>query len=202
LKPSFVHRTAALCSVEPLTPEATLKACTINPIHPPGYSLTNANPSAQKFWTLWNVATPALDCTLAAPAQLSAGFYQIMTAEAHLWRTFRIPSSLCPQVDPAAIEADRQNLKDSVFRIKHGAEWLYDAAFLQSVGRLAPPSDNGPHASVLAAYQRFLSEVRGLAPTTIAQHLPEVSALLRHALPEGEALDFSVRSTSSLTVRE
>jgi len=62
------------------------------------------------------------------------------------------------------------------------------AAFLQSVGRLAPPADNGPHASVLAAYQRFLSEVRGLAPTTIAQHLPEVSALLRHALPEGEAL--------------
>src|SRR6266446_1247797 len=58
------------------------------------------------------------------------------------------------------------------------------AAFLQSVGRLAPPSDNGPHASVLAAYQGFLSEVRGLAPTTIAQHLPEVRALLRHALPE------------------
>ena len=27
----------------------------------------------------------------------------------------------------AEIEADRQNLKDSVFRIKHGAEWLYDA---------------------------------------------------------------------------
>jgi integrase/recombinase XerD len=62
------------------------------------------------------------------------------------------------------------------------------AAFLQSVGRLAPPSDNGPHASVLAAYQRFLSEVRGLAPTTIANHLAEVGAVLRHALPEGERL--------------
>src|SRR6266481_7840523 len=54
-------------------------------------------------------------------------FHQIMTAKAHLWRTFRVPSSMCPHVDPAGIEADRQNLKDSVWRIKHGAEFLYDA---------------------------------------------------------------------------
>ena len=54
-------------------------------------------------------------------------FYQILTAKAHLWRTFSIPSSMCPHVDTAGIEADRQNLKDSVFRIKHGAEFLYDA---------------------------------------------------------------------------
>jgi hypothetical protein len=51
------------------------------------------------------------------------GFYQLCTAKAHLWKTFRIPSSLCPHVEPATIEADRENLKDSVFRIKHGAEW-------------------------------------------------------------------------------
>jgi hypothetical protein len=55
------------------------------------------------------------------------GFYQICTAKAHLWRTFRVPSRLCPHVKPSDIEADRENLKDSVFRIKHGAEWLYDA---------------------------------------------------------------------------
>jgi hypothetical protein len=55
------------------------------------------------------------------------GFYEIMTAKAHLWRTFRVPSSMCPHVPAATIEADRENLKDSVFRIKHGAEWLYDA---------------------------------------------------------------------------
>lgn len=54
------------------------------------------------------------------------GFYQICTAKAHLWRTFRVTSSMCPHVDPAKIEADRDNLKDNVFRIKHGAEWLYD----------------------------------------------------------------------------
>jgi hypothetical protein len=34
---------------------------------------------------------------------------------------------MCPHVSKAEIEADRENLKDSVFRIKHGAEWLYDA---------------------------------------------------------------------------
>jgi phage terminase large subunit len=54
------------------------------------------------------------------------GFYQICTAKAHLWKTFRIPSSLCPHVEPATIQADRRDLKDNVFRIKHDAEWLYD----------------------------------------------------------------------------
>jgi phage terminase large subunit len=57
----------------------------------------------------------------------SGGFYRICTAQAHLWRTFRVPSSECGHVSKAEIEADRENLKDSVFRIKHGAEWLYDA---------------------------------------------------------------------------
>jgi phage terminase large subunit len=55
------------------------------------------------------------------------GFYQICTAKSHLWKTFRVTSSMCPHVDPAKIETDCQELKDSVFRIKHGAEWLYDA---------------------------------------------------------------------------
>ena len=50
-----------------------------------------------------------------------------MTAKAHLWKTFRVPSSDRPHVSKAEIEADRENLKDSVFRIKHGAEWLTDA---------------------------------------------------------------------------
>jgi hypothetical protein len=57
----------------------------------------------------------------------SGGFYQIMTAKADLWRTFRVPSSKRRHMSKAEIEADRENLKDSVFRIKHGAEWLYDA---------------------------------------------------------------------------
>jgi phage terminase large subunit len=54
-------------------------------------------------------------------------FHRIMTARAHLWKTFRATSSMCPHVDPAEIEADRETLKDSVFAIKHDARFLYDA---------------------------------------------------------------------------
>jgi hypothetical protein len=64
---------------------------------------------------------------MSSTGQASGGFYRIMTSRAHLWKTFRVPSSDCPHVSAAEIEADRQNLKDSVWRIKHGAEWLYDA---------------------------------------------------------------------------
>jgi site-specific recombinase XerD len=51
-----------------------------------------------------------------------------------------------------------------------------------------PRRDNGPHSSLLARYRNYLSDVRGLAPPTIVQHLAEVRALLRHALPEGQPL--------------
>jgi phage terminase large subunit len=54
-------------------------------------------------------------------------FYRICTAKSHLWKVFTIPSSLRPHIEPTTIEADRENLKDNVFRIKHGAEWRYDA---------------------------------------------------------------------------
>ena len=64
---------------------------------------------------------------LSSTGQAAGGFYRIMTAKAHLWKTFRVPSSDRPHVNKAEIEADRENLKDSVFRIKHGAEWLTDA---------------------------------------------------------------------------
>ena len=57
----------------------------------------------------------------------SGGFYRICTALSHRWRLFRVTSDMCPHVDPALIAADRENLKDSVFRIKHSCEWLYDA---------------------------------------------------------------------------
>jgi hypothetical protein len=57
----------------------------------------------------------------------AGGFYRICTVQAHLWRTFRVSSEQCEHVSKAEIEADRENLKDSVFRIKHAAEWLYDA---------------------------------------------------------------------------
>jgi phage terminase large subunit len=55
------------------------------------------------------------------------GFYKICTAQAHLWKVFRVKSSDCPHISAALIEADRQNLKDSVFKIKHDCQWLFDA---------------------------------------------------------------------------
>jgi hypothetical protein len=64
---------------------------------------------------------------MSSTGNASGGFYQIMTAQAHLWKTFTVTSSMCPHVDPALIAADRENLKDSVFAIKHDARFLYDA---------------------------------------------------------------------------
>jgi hypothetical protein len=64
---------------------------------------------------------------MSSTGAASGGFYQICTAKAHLWRTFRVTSSMCPHVDPALIEEDRLQLKNNVFRIKHDAEFLYDA---------------------------------------------------------------------------
>jgi integrase len=51
---------------------------------------------------------------------------------------------------------------------------------------------------VLAAYQSYLSEVRGLVPTTIAQHIAEARVLVRHALPKGKPL----KHLSAKTIEE
>ncbi|MBI5385582.1 MAG: tyrosine-type recombinase/integrase [Verrucomicrobia bacterium] len=82
---------------------------------------------------------------------------------------------------------------ERAFRRRCHRRWYQHARrrfgeFLQSVGRLTPQRETGPHASLLARYQRYLSEVRGLAPATITQHLAEVGGLLRSALPQGQSL--------------
>jgi hypothetical protein len=64
---------------------------------------------------------------MSSTGPAAGGFYRILTAKAHLRKTFRIPSTECSHVSKAEIEADRENLKDNVFRIKHAAERLYDA---------------------------------------------------------------------------
>jgi hypothetical protein len=51
---------------------------------------------------------------------------------------------MCPHVEKAAIEADRQNLKDNVFRIKHDAEFLYDAGEAIDLPRALPRPHRGP----------------------------------------------------------
>lgn len=60
--------------------------------------------------------------------------------------------------------------------------------FLQSAGRLAPRQKHNSHEELLAAYQTFLADVRGLVSATIVQHIAEVNGLLRHLLPEGGPL--------------
>jgi len=64
---------------------------------------------------------------MSSTGQAAGGFYQICTSKSHLWKTFRVQSCQCPHVPQSLIDADRENLKDSVFRIKHSSEWLYDA---------------------------------------------------------------------------
>jgi integrase/recombinase XerD len=110
-------------------------------------------------------------------------------AQRLVFRTLRsLEGSECPPDSKWTVDAlERAFRRKRQRRLYRHARRAF-AAFLESVDRLAHPVDNSPHASVLAAYQRFLSEVRGLAPTTIVQHLAEVGALLRHALPEGESL--------------
>lgn len=60
--------------------------------------------------------------------------------------------------------------------------------FLESVGRLAPRRKHNPHEELLAAYQNFLSDVRGLKESTIVQHIAEVDGMLRRLLPKGGSL--------------
>ena len=93
---------------------------------------------------------------MSSTGQASGGFYQIMTAKAHPWRTFRVTSSMCPHVDPALIEADRQNLKDSVFKIKHDCQSLYDAGdsmisleFVRALVANPPAFHTGPNNRLL-----------------------------------------------------
>ena len=73
-------------------------------------------------------------------------------------------------------------------RRAYQSAWRRFGDFLQSTGRLTSVRDTGPHASLLAGYQQHLAEIRGLAPTTVTEHLAEVRALLRYALPNGQPL--------------
>ena len=40
---------------------------------------------------------------MSSTGQAAGGFYRIMTAKAHLWKIFRVPSSDCPHVSKAEI---------------------------------------------------------------------------------------------------
>ena len=61
-------------------------------------------------------------------------------------------------------------------------------SFLESAGRLATVETTGPYAAVIAAYERHLEGLRGLAPDTIKRHRWQVGAFLERALRDGEGI--------------
>jgi integrase/recombinase XerD len=61
-------------------------------------------------------------------------------------------------------------------------------AFLSSAGRLAAPRITDPHARLIGAYRQYLSDVAGLAPTTVAQHVWEVRTFLAATIVRGGSL--------------
>lgn len=105
---------------------------------------------------------------------------------------FRVMRSL----EASGLPPDRIWTDDELDRAfhRHRHRRLYRHArysfglFLQSAGRLNPRQKHNPHGELLAAYQTFLSDVRGLVSATIVQHIVEVNGLLRHLLPKGGPL--------------
>lgn len=59
------------------------------------------------------------------------------------------------------------------------------ARCLADQGRWRPDADVRPHASVLDAYRDHLSGVRGLSPSTVAQHVSTIASFLEETLPAG-----------------
>jgi len=60
--------------------------------------------------------------------------------------------------------------------------------FLESAGRLARMETPGPYSEVVAAYERHLKELRGLAPDTIKRHRWQVGVFLEWALRDGKEI--------------
>ena len=62
------------------------------------------------------------------------------------------------------------------------------ARCLANQGRWQADPDVRPHGQVLDAYRDYLSSVRGLSPSTVAQHVSTVTTFLEEALPGGLAV--------------
>ena len=119
----------------------------------------------------------------SSTGQAYGGFYSICTDNSHLWKTFRVTSSDCPHIAAAKIEEDRQNLKDSVFRIKHSCEWLFDAGdsmiSLEAVRAL------------LAAQKQAARQSAAPAPTPQPKHPP--GALNAQGIPYADIEHYNSR---------
>jgi phage terminase large subunit len=63
---------------------------------------------------------------MSSTGPASGWFFDLMTGEDERTRRFTVSSDMCAHVSAADIKTDREQLKDNIFRIKHGAEFLYD----------------------------------------------------------------------------
>jgi hypothetical protein len=115
-----------------------------------------------------------LDASSTGPA--FGWFYDIMTGEGDGIKRFTVPSSMCQHVDPASIKKDREELKDNVFRIKHGAEFLYDEG-TSMIGL--------EHVRGLLAAQRHAASGTMVPVPQLPKHPP--GALNEHGIPYADA---------------
>jgi hypothetical protein len=77
-----------------------------------------------------------------------------------------VTSSMCPHVEPAAIEEDRQNLKSNVFAIKHDAQFLFDAGdSMISLEHVRPCSMDHHRIPQAALLLSAISQAQGTNPS-------------------------------------
>ncbi len=94
---------------------------------------------------------------------------------------------------PLGTHVDRLRLNE-LFAAKPRNQFFLGTqrAFLRCLaaqGRLLPEADLRPHSAVLVAYGEQLTSVRGLCPSTVAQHLVTAEVLLGETLPPGAPID-------------
>jgi integrase/recombinase XerD len=87
----------------------------------------------------------------------------------------------------------RSARQQAVFR---GTQHAFER-FLAARGHLIVEPDCNRFAPLLGAYRRHLFEVRGLATSTISQHLASATAFLTHAVPGDGLLQTSLYEQSS-----
>jgi integrase/recombinase XerD len=91
----------------------------------------------------------------------------------------------------------RSARQQAVFR---GTQHAFER-FLAARGHLIVEPDCNRFAPLLGAYRRHLFEVRGLATSTISQHLASATAFLTHAVPgDGLLQNLSVRTVERFVV--
>jgi hypothetical protein len=69
--------------------------------------------------------TTSFRCYASSPGPTAGAFYAAFTTQAPLWWRLKVPSAMCPHIEPATIERDRllYGENSALFRSKHLAEF-------------------------------------------------------------------------------